>query len=272
MAAVYNVPLGGALFAIEVLRGVLTLRMVLPALTASLIATMIGWFAIPDAPTYHIPAIQHSAALLCWALLAGPVAGVASAVFVRGVEEADRLRPRGRWRLVTPALVFSLLGAASIRFPQLLGNGKDIAQLVFLGAVTPIVILILIVLKPLTTLACLGSGASGGLFTPSLAFGALLGGALGCAWTTLWPGLPLGIFGVIGAGAVLAATTQGPISAVVLMIELTGHDRSFLLPMLIAVASATLVARMIDPRSIYDARLTDEEIAERRNLRDPASG
>jgi H+/Cl- antiporter ClcA len=109
------------------------------------------------------------------------------------------------------------------------------------------------------------------LFTPSLTFGALLGGALGWAWTSLWPGLPLGIFGVIGAGAVLAATTQGPISAVVLMIELIGHDRSFLVPMLIAVASATLVARTIDPRSIYDARLTDEQVAERRKMREPVS-
>jgi H+/Cl- antiporter ClcA len=73
---------------------------------------------------------------------------------------------------------------------------------------------------------------------------------------------------LLGASAVLAATTQGPISTVVLMMELTGRDRSFIVPLLLAVGVATLVARTIEPRSIYDARLTDEELEERRKLRE----
>ena len=82
--------------------------------------------------------------------------------------------------------------------------------------------------------------------------------------------LPSGLCALVGAGAVLAATTQGPISAAVLMIEMTGHDRAFIVPMLVAVVVATLIARTIDPRSIYDARLSDEELAERQTLREPA--
>jgi CIC family chloride channel protein len=78
------------------------------------------------------------------------------------------------------------------------------------------------------------------------------------------------MFAVLGAGAVLAATTQGPISTVVLLMELTGRDRSFILPLLLAVGTATLVARTIERRSIYDARLTDEEVEARRNLRELA--
>jgi len=74
----------------------------------------------------------------------------------------------------------------------------------------------------------------------------------------------------MGAGAVLAATTQGPISAVVLMMELTGQDRSFIAPLMLAVVIATLLSRAIEPRSIYDARLTDEQIAERQRMREPA--
>jgi H+/Cl- antiporter ClcA len=74
---------------------------------------------------------------------------------------------------------------------------------------------------------------------------------------------------VVGAGAVLAATTQGPISAVVLIMELTGRDRSFVAPLLLAVIIATLVSRLIEPRSIYDARLTDDQIAQRQRLREP---
>ena len=76
---------------------------------------------------------------------------------------------------------------------------------------------------------------------------------------------------MLGAAAVLAATTQGPISTVVLMMELTGRDRSFIVPLLLAVATATLVARTIEPRSIYDARLTDAEVEERRKLRELAT-
>jgi chloride channel protein, CIC family len=112
------------------------------------------------------------------------------------------------------------------------------------------------------------SGALGGLFTPSLTAGALLGAVLGHAWSYLWPGVPPGLFALLGAGAVLAATTQGPISAVILMMELTGRDRSFILPLLLIVGIATLIARSIEPRSIYDARLTDEQIKQRQMLRE----
>jgi H+/Cl- antiporter ClcA len=76
------------------------------------------------------------------------------------------------------------------------------------------------------------------------------------------------MFALLGAGAVLAATTQGPISTVVLLMELTGRDRSFIAPLLLVVAAATLVARSIEPRSIYDARLTDEEVEARRLARE----
>jgi H+/Cl- antiporter ClcA len=124
-------------------------------------------------------------------------------------------------------------------------------------------LLTLVFLKPAATILCLGSGAPGGLFTPSLTLGALLGGVLGYAWSWIWPGVAQGAFAVVGAAAVLAATTQGPISAVVLMMELTGRDRSIIVPLLLAVATATLVSRSIEPRSVYDARLTDSEVAER---------
>ena len=96
----------------------------------------------------------------------------------------------------------------------------------------------------------------------------MLGGVLGLVWSHFWPGVPPGMFPLLGAGAVVGATTQGPISAVVLMMELTGRDRSFILPMLLVVGIATLVARSVDARSIYDARLTDEEIEQRQKQRD----
>ena len=271
MSAAYGVPLGGALFALEVMRGVLALRYVLPALIASVVAASVSWVALPDAPTYLIPAYSSSTSSVVWALLAGPIAGVVSVGYIRAVTWADRNKPQGWRRLAAPVLGLGLLGVVSIWFQQVLGNGRDISQLAFTNQVAPGLLLILFVLKPAATVLCIRSGAPGGLFTPSLTVGALLGALLGQAWSWFWPGVPPGLFAVLGAAAVLAATTQGPISTVVLMMELTGRDRSFIVPLLLAVATATLVARTIEPRSIYDARLTDDEVEARRKLRELAT-
>jgi Chloride channel protein EriC len=165
-------------------------------------------------------------------------------------------------------IIMTSLGVVSIWFPQILGNGKDVSELAFTGKVAPVLFLTLLLLKPAATLLCMRSGAPGGMFTPSLTAGAMLGGVLGHAWSYLWPGVPPGLFALLGAGAVLAATTQGPISAVVLMLELTGRDRSFILPLLLIVFTATIVSRSIEPRSIYDARLSDAQLRERQRLRD----
>lgn len=271
MSAAYGVPLGGALFALEVLRGVLALRLILPALLACAVAAGVSWLVLPNAPTYLIPAYPTSASVLAWALIAGPIAGLVSIGYVHLIAWADRNKPTGWRRLLAPIVALGLLGAAAIRFPQLLGNGKDIAQLAFTNQVAPWLLLSLLPLRPLSTILCLGSGVPGGLFTPSLALGALLGGVLGLAWSALWPGTPPGLYAVLGAAAVLAATTHGPISAVVLMMELTGRDRSFVLPLLLIVVTATIVARTLDSRSIYDARFSTREIEQLQLARKPAS-
>jgi H+/Cl- antiporter ClcA len=273
MAAAYGVPLGGALFAVEVLRGVLALRLILPALLCSATATGVAWLlAMPDEPTYVIPSFALTGSIICWAIVAGPIAGLVSVGFVRIIAWADRNKPSGTRRLLAPIAVLGLIGALSIAFPQVLGNGKDIAELVFTNQVAPALLLALLVLRPLATVLCLGSGVPGGLFTPSLATGALLGGVLGVAWSWVWAGAPPGLCAIIGSAAVLAATTHGPLSSVLLVMELTGRDRSFILPMLIAVGTATLVARTIDERSIYDARFSDREVSAIMRARKPASG
>jgi chloride channel protein, CIC family len=271
MAAAYGVPLGGALFALEVLRGVLALRLILPALLACAIAAGVSWLVLPDAPTYLIPAYPDSASVVCWAVIAGPIAGLVSIAYVHLVAWADRNKPAGWRRLGAPVIALGAVGLLSIVFPQLLGNGKDITQLAFTDEVAPLLLGTLLVLRPLATVACLGSGVPGGLFTPSLALGALLGGVLGLAWSSIWPGVPPGLFAVIGAAAVLAATTHGPISAVVLIIELTGRDRSFILPLLVAVVTATVTARTLDRRSIYDARFSMRQIEKQERDRQPSA-
>jgi chloride channel protein, CIC family len=271
MGAAYGVPLGGALFALEVMRGKLALRYVLPALVASVIATGVSWLGLPNNVTYVIPEYSTSASAIICALLMAPIVGLASVLYVRLIRWADKNKPKGWQRLLAPVAVLTTVGVVAIWFPQILGNGKDISQLLFASQVAPLLAFALLFLKPAATVMCMRSGAPGGLFTPSLTAGALLGAVLGHAWSLLWPGVSPGAFALLGAAAMLAATTQGPISAIVLMMELTGRDRSFILPLFLIVCLATLVARSIESRSIYDAKLTDEQIEERQKLRDATS-
>ena len=256
MAAVYNVPLGGALFALEVLLGTLTLPLVLPALATSLIATGIAWIALPTSPTYKIPSYPVSGSQIVWAVIVGPIAGLAAIGWIRLIAMAHALRPSGWMKLVAPIIVFTALGALAIAYPQLLGNGKPVVQLALVAQLSVGLLAVLLVLKPLVTAACLGSGAPGGLFTPTLAYGVLLGGLLGEGWAQIWPGAPLGSYAIIGGAAVLGASMQGPLAAVVLLLELTHHADALMVPILIAVVEATVLARVLRAPSIYSARLS----------------
>jgi len=267
MAAVYSVPLGGAIFALEVLRGALALRLVVPALAAALIATKTASFVVPNAPLYSVPAYPVPPDVYLWAIVASPLIGLASIAFVRAIAWADHARPSDWRRLVAPPAVFAVIGLFSIVFPELLGNGQDLAQALFKGPLAPFALCALVALRPIATVASAASGAPGGLFTPSLTFGALAGSALGGLWLWIHPGGSIGLYALLGAGATLAATTQGPISSLVLMMELTGEARAFALPMLTAIVLATATARLIERRSIYEARLTDEQVEARLRAR-----
>ncbi len=256
MAAVYNVPLGGALFALEVLLGTLTLPLVLPALATSLIATGVAWIALPTSPTYTIPTYPVHGQQVVWAVIVGPIAGLAAIGWIRLVALAHSLRLAGWQKLLAPVVVFTALGALAIAYPQLLGNGKPAVQLALAAKLSVALLAVLLVLKPLVTAACLGSGARGGLFTPTLAYGVLLGGLLGEGWAQIWPGAPLGSYAIIGGAAVLSASMQGPLAAVVLLLELTHHADTLMVPILIAVVEATVLARVLGAPSIYSARLS----------------
>lgn len=256
MAAVYNIPFGGALFALEVLLGTLSLPLVAPALATSLIATAVAWLLLPQHPTYDIPQYSVSASLMLWSLVIGPLAGVAGAVYVRLISWVDTLEPRSSFGLVlAPLLVFLALGLIALALPQVLGNGKDVVQLAFTGELAVIVLLLVTALKPLATAACIGSGTPGGLFTPTLTLGAALGALGGKAWSLTGAMDPNGAYAVIGATAVLAASTQGPVSAIVMVLELTGHINTLMAPTMLAVAEAVLIARLLESRSVYSGRI-----------------
>jgi H+/Cl- antiporter ClcA len=267
MAAVYSVPIGGAIFALEVLRGALALRLVLPALAATLIAVKTAGFVVPNAPVYAVPVYDVAPDVYLWAVIAAPIIGLWSVAFVRAIAWADRARPSDWRRFIAPPLVLGVVGLLSIVFPEVLGNGQATFQFLFQHPLAPLALAALVVLRPLATVASVASGAPGGLFTPSLAAGALAGAALGQLWLWIHPGGDIGLYALLGAGAMLAASTQGPISSLVLMMELTGQARAFVLPMLTVIVIATSTARLIEWRSIYEARLSDAEVAARLQTR-----
>ncbi|MGI9185032.1 MAG: chloride channel protein [Solirubrobacteraceae bacterium] len=254
-AAVYNVPLGGALFALEVLLGTLALPLVLPALAVSALATAVAWITLGTEHTYAMPAYALHPAQLVWAALFGPVIGVLAVGWVRLVARAMALQRRGWIRFAAPLAVFAALGVLAIPYPQLLGNGQGIVQLALIGGLSLGLSAVLLVLKPLATAACLGAGAPGGLFTPTLTIGVLLAAVLAGLWSHLWPHVLPASYALIGGGAFLAAAMQGPLSGVVLVLELTGHFDALMAPTLLAVTEATVIARRLGAPSIYSARL-----------------
>lgn len=261
MAAVYNVPLGGALFALEVLLGTISLPLVLPALASAGIATVVAWSTLPNQPIYTVPSYGVSTSQIVWSLLFGPIAGLAAVAYIRLIAFAKAKKPKGWLLVVSTTLVFTAIGGVAVAFPEVLGNGKGTAQFAFTNQLPLVVLGAVMILRPLATGSALRSGATGGLFTPTLTFGALLGGFLGHLWISAWPGSSPGSYAVIGATAILSAAMQAPISSIALILELTDSGEPLMVPLLIATAGAMLVSRALENRSIYSAPVEpkDEE-------------
>jgi CIC family chloride channel protein len=271
LAAVYNVPLGGTFFTVEILVGSVVLPAVLPAMACSFIATATAWAYLPEHATYvDIPQFHFSATLMVWALVFGPVVGLFASGYIRLMGWVSHKRASGPWLVPVMLAAFGLVGLMGVAYPQLFGNGKDVAHDVFVGHGTLLLLLALLWLKPLATALSLGSGASGGLFTPTLSTGALVGGFLGLSWSQLWPGSPLGAFAMVGAAAMIGASMQAPLAGLALVLELTHSGFSLMVPMIAATLLATAVARYVDGYSIYTARLPAESQAGARAEATPA--
>ena len=256
LAAVYNVPLGGALFTIEVMLGSTVLPAVLPALACSFIATLTAWAYLPTHATYvDVAAYHFSGTIMVCAILMGPVVGVLASGYIRLIGWVSYHRVSGLQMVPAMLAAFGVLGLIGFAYPQLLGNGKDLAHDALVGQGTLLAFLALFILKPLLTALCLESGAAGGVFTPTLSTGAAFGAFVGLAWSHLWPGSPVGAYAMVGAAAMIGAAMQAPLAGLVLVLELTRNGFQLMVPMIAATAIATAVSRYIDGYSIYSARL-----------------
>ncbi|WP_250436065.1 MULTISPECIES: chloride channel protein [unclassified Caballeronia] len=249
LAAVYNVPLGGAVFVLEVLLCTFDGAIIAAAFVTSSIAAMVAWIGLGDGHQYHLPDFTLNAQLLAWAVVMAPVFGAAARLFAKLTSAARENAPRGKTLPVLTIANFALVGALVMYYPQLAGNGKGPAGLSFEDHVSFALAGVLLVLKVTIEVSSLRAGAQGGLLTPGLTNGALLAIVLGSLWNGIWPGTPLGAFAVIGAGAFLGAAMQMPLTALVLMLEFTRFDHDFLIPSAIAIAGATLTYRWLAQRS-----------------------
>lgn len=249
LAAVYNVPLGGAVFVLEVLLGTFELRALVVAVVTSAIAAAVAWIGLGNEHQYTVPAFVLSTPLVAWSIVCGPLFGFAAYGFVRLTTRARADAPKGRLLPVLALVNFAVIGVLAMGFPQLLGNGKGPASLGFDGTLTIGVAATLLVLKVLIEAGSLRAGAEGGLLTPGLANGALLGVVLGGLWGLVWPGASIGGCALIGATAFLAASMQMPITAVVLLLEFTRVNHDSLVPMLLAVAGSLVAYRFAQQRA-----------------------
>lgn len=238
LAAVYNVPLGGALFTLEVLLGTLSWPALLPAFVTSAIAVIVSWIGLGNEPQYYILNFEISYSLVTWAILTGPIFGIAAYWFVR-VATTARAKVQKNWQFPVLCLInFIWIGFLAIYFPQLLGNGKSPAQLEFSDEASLGLTAMLLLLRTGITWSSLRAGAQGGLLTPSLADGALLAVVLGGCWNLIWPYSLLGSYAIIGAAAFLAAAQKMPLTAIILIFEFTRINFNFLIPILFAVTGS----------------------------------
>ena len=269
LAAVYNVPLGGTLFTLEVLLGTFSLPASVAALATCVIATLVAWLGLGNGLQYSVRPLAISPSVIVWSLLVGPLVGAAAYLFVR-VTEAARARAPRDWRLaVCCSLVFPIVGLLAIPFPQLLGNGKGLAQAGFDNEVGLVLAATLLLLRLVVLVASLRAGAAGGLLTPGLSMGALLGIMLGTFWNHLWPTGSLADFAIIGAAAFLAASMKMPLTAIVLTVEFTGIGQEFIVPLSLAVAGSVSIFHlcrayedhlMRAPTAIWDQERTFEPL------------
>jgi CIC family chloride channel protein len=255
-AAAYGTPLAALLFVSEIVTGATSLRVLMPAALATVASTALSRFFVGAAPLYgaHAFGVSGAGDLVLFALLGaiGGAAGVGFMVLLDRVERALRRVPGPT--LVRGALGGALAGAIAIGLPAVAGNGYEaVHQVLETGG--PVLVLLLLALgKSSATAFAVGGGSPGGVFTPALFLGAVLGRLLGEGFAMLGATAPPGAYALVGMAALCAATTHAPLMAGVLVFELSG-DYGLALPLLAAAMIATAVARRLRSDSLYTEEL-----------------
>jgi len=260
ISATFNAPIAGVFFALELILRNFETRAFGFVVLSSVTADAIGRAAFGSHPFLSLPSFTFTSPLelLLYAGLGVLATGV-GLTFVRvlytGEDIADRLWA-GRPDWLRPAAGGVLLGLLLLAVPQMYGVGYPVLQKAVAGHYVILVLLGLLAAKILATSLTMWIGGSGGVFAPSLFMGAMLGSAYGTIAHDLLPGLAssAGAYGLVGMGAVFAAAARAPITAVIIIFELTG-DYRIILPLMFAIVLATALSNAITLDTIYTLKL-----------------
>ena len=258
ISATFNAPIAGTLFALELIVSDFGLTSFTPILVSAVAATAITRHFHGNIIEFTLPQftmVSHWE--FAFYLILGLIAGIVGSTFSRSIYHADDLIEKTKipqW--IRPAFGGLFVGITALIYPHIMGVGYDTIRVLFDGGLTFQVMLLLVVLKILATAVTIGSGGSGGIFAPSLFIGAMLGGAFGSVVNHIFPDItaPTVAYALVGMAAVNGACTLAPLSAIIILFELT-NEYGIILPLMFTVVMATFISRKISAESIYTEKL-----------------
>jgi CIC family chloride channel protein len=273
IAATFNAPIAGVLFALEIIIGEFSVRHFSSVVISSVAASVIGRAVFGNVPAFVIPTEYGINSL--WEFVFYPILGIITAfwgvLFVRSLYWTEDIF--AKWKSVPewiqPMFGGLLLGVIGLvypkvtgvtwdRMPQIFNVGYNVIETALASKLLLGTALTLLVLKLIATSLTLGSGGSGGVFAPSLFMGAMLGTVFDLGIRMIFPGIPAppGAYALVGMGATFAAAAHAPMTAVLILFELTG-DYRIILPLMLTVVITTIVSqRLLKGESIYTLKLT----------------
>lgn len=258
IAATFNAPIAGAIFALEIILGEFEIGTFGPIVLSSVIATVISRAFLGNYPAFIIP--KHDL-VSTWEipiyLIMGFFCGLVALLFTKSLYKTEDLWDGFKVpAYIKPALGGVCIGGLSLLFPQILGVGYESITIALLGKMSWSLLLALVFVKIAATSLTIGSGGSGGIFAPSLFIGAMLGGVFGHIVHALFPTVTAspGAYSLVGMGAVVAGTTHAPITSILILFEMT-DDYRIILPVMMTCIISVLTASQLQRESIYTMKL-----------------
>ena len=268
ISAVFNAPLAGVFFAMEVILTEFTAQAFSIVVLSSVFAAFVARALLGDYSYFFVPtySLHHGFELVLYGIL-GLFAALAAQVFIWFLYRSEGAFERFRipaW--LKPAFGGLLVGLIGFSFPQVLGTGHDVIELILKNELAIWLLVVLLVGKIAATSWTLGSGGSGGVFMPSLFIGAALGGWFGGFAGYFLPDIASpGAYAMVGMAACFAAATHAPMTAILILFEMT-YDYQIILPVMTATVIASLVSRSLRAETIYTLKLIRRGIVLRPRL------
>ena len=259
IAATFNAPVAGAIFALELIVSDFGLTAFTPILVSAVAATAVSrHFQATIVEFSSLPDLHMvSSWEFVFYLMLGLMAGVIGNLFTRSLYKADDLFEKTKLpQWIRPVFGGLIVGIIALKFPHIMGVGYETIRSLFEGQIVFKTMVLLIFLKLFATSITIGSGGSGGIFAPSLFIGAMLGGTFGTVMNMIFPSITASTvsYALVGMAAVNSACTLAPLSAIIILFELTG-EYSIILPLMFTVVLATFISRKFSAESIYTEKL-----------------